>query len=100
MHFYAPTKEELIEEVEKEGSFKLEKFETFGMRSDENGGGTMSYGTRVAKTVRAIQESMISDHFGADILDALFDIYGMIMDKECATEVVNPITFQLVLRKL
>ena len=99
VNFYAPTKEEIEEEVRREGSFELDQVEMFEIeRSD--GVKDMSYGTKVARTVRAIQESMISHHFGEGIADTLFDNYGRLVDQEIAKEDIRPITFLLVLRKI
>jgi hypothetical protein len=99
VHFYAPTKDEMEAEIRREGSFELERFEMFETEKElykvsEN------YGTEVAMTVRAIQESMLSHHFGEGILDALFEIYGRMVEEEMLKEEINPITFVVVLRKL
>ncbi|WVZ10052.1 hypothetical protein V8G54_014582 [Vigna mungo] len=98
VHFYAPSKEEIEEEVKKEGSLKLERLEMFEMDKGEDG--SESYGTQVAVAVRAIQESMISHHFGERILDSLFENYGRLVDEEMAKEDIRPISFVLVLRKI
>ena len=99
MHFYAPSKEEIEDEVKREGSFELDKLEVFENKRGEKKGDEISYGTRVASAVRAIQESMISQHFGEAILDSLFEIYGAIIDEEMAKQETRPISFVLVLRK-
>ncbi|GMN29381.1 hypothetical protein TIFTF001_002411 [Ficus carica] len=98
VHFYAPSKEEIEDEVRQEGSFVLDRFEMFEIDKDENGNG--SHGTRVALTVRAIQECMIIQHFGEGILDSLFEIYGRMIDEEMSKEEIKPFTFLVVLRKL
>jgi len=98
VHFYAPSREEIEDEVMKAGSLKLERLEMFDIDKKEQG--RESYGTDVAKAVRAIQESMISNHFGEKILDSLFENYAMLVDEEIANEDINPITFVLVLRKI
>lgn len=99
MHFYAPSKEELEDEVRKEGSFKVEMVEMFEMEKDS--GSYPSYGMAVAKTVRSIQESMIAHHFGEAILDKLFDHYGRLVDQELAKHHdIKSITTVLVLTKL
>lgn len=59
-----------------------------------------SYGKRVAMTVRAIQESMISHHFGGGIMEDLFEIYGRLIDEEMVKGDVTPITLAVVLRKM
>nr|QTZ19707.1 salicylate carboxymethyltransferase-like protein [Bixa orellana] len=101
VHFYAPSKREIEETVRRDGSFETERMEMFEIgREKENG---ESYGTRVAMTVRAIQESMIRLHFGEGVdLDALFDIYGRMVDDEMAEAKggIKPITFVVVLKKL
>lgn len=85
-----------------DGSFKLERSEMFEVKMEEKNGNvmTMSYGTRLAKAVRAIQESMMSNHFGGAILDRLFEIYGTIIDEEMAKEEIRPVVFIIVLKKL
>ncbi|KAL4568977.1 hypothetical protein LXL04_024603 [Taraxacum kok-saghyz] len=97
-HFYAASREELEEEVKKDGSFEIELLEMFEI--ERNSGGYMSHGTAVARTVRAIQESMISHHFGEEILDNLFETYGKLIDEEMGIEDIKPISFIIVLRKL
>lgn len=99
VHFYAPSREEIEEEVRKEGSLKLERVEMSENKSDVQDC-RESYGTEVAKTVRAIQESMISNHFGERILDSLFQNYARLVDEEMAKEDIKPITFVTVLRKI
>ena len=99
MHFYTPSKDEIEEEVRKEGSFKLDGLEMFEIERKENYN-NKSHGTIVAMTVRAIQESMISRHFGEGILDSLFEIYGRMIDEEMAKEEIKPITSVVVLTKL
>ncbi|KAK9749647.1 hypothetical protein RND81_02G140800 [Saponaria officinalis] len=99
VHFYAPSKEEIHEEVRKEGSFKLARLEMFEIERDEESYGG-SYGIAVARTVRAIQESMIIHHFGEDILDVLFDTYGKLVDEEMGKQEIRPITFVIVLSKV
>ncbi|KAI3450979.1 hypothetical protein Pfo_007644 [Paulownia fortunei] len=98
VHFYAPSKEELEDEVRKEGSFKMELIEKFEM--DKDGGNCSSYGMAVAKTVRSIQESMIAHHFGEAILDKLFHQYGRLVDQEMAKEDIRSISIVVVLTKL
>lgn len=101
VHFYAPSKEEIEEMVKRsEGSMKMkmERVEMFEMEKDS--GEFTSYGARVAMTVRAIQESMISHHFGEEILDDLFQIYGRLLDQEIGKQDIRALTYVFVLRKL
>ena len=74
--------EEIKIEIEKEGSFIVNRLESFEIEWD--GGvddavttfGAQSRGQRVAKTIRAVVESMLEFHFGKDIMDELFKRYG------------------------
>ncbi|KAI3665440.1 hypothetical protein L6452_44067 [Arctium lappa] len=97
-HFYAPSRNELEEEVKKETSFEIDRFEMFEI--ERNSKASMSHGIAVASTVRAIQESMISHHFGEEILDSLFENYGRLVDEEMIIEDIRPVSFIIVLRKL
>ncbi|GMY11460.1 salicylate carboxymethyltransferase-like [Fagus crenata] len=98
VHFYAPSNNEIEDEVRKEGSFELDRLEMFEIERNEKHGET--YGAAVARSVRAIQESMLSHHFGQRILDSLFEIYGRMVDEELAKEEIKPISFVIVLRKV
>ncbi|CAL0308056.1 unnamed protein product [Lupinus luteus] len=97
VHFYAPSLEEIEEEVRKEGSLKLERLEMCELEKSEQG---MDYSTKVAMAIRAIQESMISNHFGERILDSLFENYARLLHEEMIKDDVKHITFVLVLRKI
>ncbi|PWA93170.1 S-adenosyl-L-methionine-dependent methyltransferases superfamily protein [Artemisia annua] len=97
-HFYAPSKNELEEEIKKEGSFVIDHFEIFETELKHKA--CVSYGTIVAKTTRAIQESMISNHFGERILDNLFENYGRMIDEELVKEDIKPVSFIIVLKKI
>ncbi|XP_043713674.1 probable methyltransferase TCM_000336 [Telopea speciosissima] len=103
IHFYAPSKEEIDDEVRKEGSFAIDRLELFEIESNMNksksNGSTATYGTTVATSVRAIQESLIRHHFGEHIVDDLFGIYGKLIDEETAKGEIRPISFIVALRK-
>ncbi|XP_007046866.2 PREDICTED: salicylate carboxymethyltransferase [Theobroma cacao] len=99
VHFYAPSTNEIEDEVGREGSFEVDRLEMFEIDREAKDG--ESYGTAVAMTVRAIQESMICNHFGDGIdLDTLFNNYGKMVDEEMAKQEIKPITFVVVLKKL
>lgn len=76
----------------------MDRFEKFDIERKSEA--CMSHGTIVARSVRAIQESMISNHFGEAILDDLFENYGKLIDEEMRIEDIRPISFITVLRKL
>jgi jasmonate O-methyltransferase len=77
-------------EIEKEGSFMVNSYETYeidwddGMelQSDHDDllGRKMSSGERVAKTIRAVVESMLESHFGSHIMDDLFQRYAKLVE--------------------
>ncbi|KAK8556834.1 hypothetical protein V6N13_064833 [Hibiscus sabdariffa] len=103
VHFYAASRNEIEDEVRREGSFELQRMETFEIEIEieKQVKGGDSYGTAVAMTVRAVQESMLYSHFGDGInLDALFDNYAKMVDQEMAKQQIHPITFLLLLNKL
>lgn len=100
--FYAPSKDEIEELVKKNSSFQLHKLEMFQIEKKHHADNQISYGTAIAKTVRAIQEPMLIHHFGIGegALHTLFEAYGRLVDEEMAKEEIKPVTFSLVLRKL
>lgn len=111
--YYAPSPEELKLEIKKEGSFIIDRLEAFEIDWDggelTNLGGeyttiipkTLSSGERVAKTIRAVVESMIECHFefGSDtLMDELFRRYSEIVDdhfRSCRAKYVN-LTISLI----
>ncbi|WRX31358.1 SAM dependent carboxyl methyltransferase - like 10 [Theobroma cacao] len=81
-------REEIKVEIQKEGSFIIDRLE--GFEIDWDGGavsdiqtaqGKLLIGQRVAKTIRAVVESMLESHFGIgqDIMDDLFSRYAEIV---------------------
>ncbi|XP_076934304.1 putative methyltransferase TCM_000336 [Bidens hawaiensis] len=97
-HFYAPSRNQLEEEIKKEESFEIDRFEMF--ENERYSGPYMSHGTAVARAIRAVQESMISKHFGEEILDRLFEYYGNFIDEEMDKEEIKPVNFIIVLKKI
>ncbi|KAK4860253.1 hypothetical protein QYF36_020029 [Acer negundo] len=84
--YYAPCPEELKLEIQKQGSFVVDRLEAFEI--DWDGGfedmdcpfGAASRGQRVAKTIRAVVESMVEYHFGKNIMDDLFQRYADLVE--------------------
>ncbi|XP_024042875.1 jasmonate O-methyltransferase-like [Citrus clementina] len=85
--YYAPCPEELKMAIQKEGSFIIDRLGHFEI--DWDGGVEeltnttllpLSRGQRVAKTVRAVVESMFELHFGKGIMDLLFARYAEMVD--------------------
>ncbi|XVF73783.1 hypothetical protein PTKIN_Ptkin13bG0009800 [Pterospermum kingtungense] len=86
--YYAPCGEEIKVEIEKEGSFIIDGLEAFEI--DWDGGavsdvhtaqGKLLIGQQVAKTIRAVVESMLESHFGIkqDVMDDLFTRFADIV---------------------
>jgi len=78
---YGPTANEVKELIDAEGSFILQKFETFKSSWDEglkeNGNGDLALDANVranfiAKYVRATTEPFLTAEFGEGIIDELF----------------------------
>ncbi|KAL5991542.1 hypothetical protein ACLOJK_012451 [Asimina triloba] len=65
--FYTPSVEETWEIIEKEGSFSIERLETFGLEAPACIPGEMR-----AKNIRCFTEPLIVSHFGQHISDHLF----------------------------
>ncbi|KAL9253587.1 putative methyltransferase [Drosera capensis] len=95
VHFYAPYRDEVEEVVSKEGSFKLDQLTMI-----QSGTTKHSSGMVIAMTIRAIQESMIEDHFGEGILDPLFSTYAKLIDNELLKGEIVATTLALVLINL
>ncbi|KZV19984.1 S-adenosyl-L-methionine-dependent methyltransferase superfamily protein [Dorcoceras hygrometricum] len=101
VHFYAPSTEELEEQVRKEGSFKVESVQVY--ETDKDAGDCSSYGVAVAKAVRSIQESMLVNHFGVTLmLDKLFHHYANLVDQHMLTQdnSISSISIALLLTKV
>ncbi|KAK3230654.1 hypothetical protein Dsin_002535 [Dipteronia sinensis] len=69
--YYTPSQEEVIEMIDKEGSFAVHLMETYAIDiGDED---IWSDATRYANNIRSFTERMISHHFGVEILEVLYD---------------------------
>ncbi|OWM80862.1 jasmonate O-methyltransferase [Punica granatum] len=80
--YYAPSIDELALEIQSQGSFMIDRMESFrngwdGGFKDVHG---MSHGERVGKMVRAVTESMLASHFGRHVMDDLFDRYEKLIE--------------------
>lgn len=86
--YYAPCPEELKIAVENEGSFMINRIEAFEIEwdasvssnSSDNEKILSSRGQQFAKTIRAVVESMMENHFGNEIMDNLFSVYSDLVD--------------------
>ncbi|KAL3514674.1 hypothetical protein ACH5RR_027391 [Cinchona calisaya] len=89
--YYAPSVEEVKVEVEQEGSFLINSLKAFEVEWDAgfstDSANVSSRGRRVAKTIRAVVESMLESQFGRDIMDDLFVKYAELVDDYYSTTV-------------
>ncbi|XP_015054822.2 benzoate carboxyl methyltransferase-like [Solanum pennellii] len=72
---YAPYEEEIKKIIQMEGSFRLEKLETFESDMTAIDKPFEDIAKLVVKTIRAVTEVMLASHFGNSIIHHLFDIY-------------------------
>lgn len=78
LSYYAPTKEEVKKVIEEEGSFKLQRLETFSMDWDtyiRKANSSLDKQARaavMATGIRAVGEPILSCQFGEAIMDDLF----------------------------
>ncbi|CAO2178623.1 unnamed protein product [Urochloa humidicola] len=97
--YYAPSAQEIEEEVTKEGSFSLHCVRTYETNLS-SGGDAKRNARTVSKTVRAVQESMLSHHFGDRIIDALFHKYTELVTESMEREEVKSVEIGVVLTRL
>ncbi|RLM93336.1 salicylate carboxymethyltransferase-like [Panicum miliaceum] len=97
--FYAPSIGEVEEEVRREGSFRLDCVQTYEI-SLSSSGDAKEDGRTVSMAIRAIQESMLSHHFGPDVVDALFHRYTELVTESMEREEVKSVQIGVVLTRL
>ncbi|KAG8660029.1 hypothetical protein MANES_02G107100v8 [Manihot esculenta] len=81
--YYEPYTEDIKAEIEKEGSFALDRLATIVLPWDGCNGGVKCDRATTARNmgnaIRAVNESMIRNHFGDEIMDCLFQSFTEIM---------------------
>ncbi|KAK1355345.1 SABATH methyltransferase 24 [Heracleum sosnowskyi] len=93
--FYTPCTDELKEIIESDSSFSIDGFETsevkWDMREeDEIMKSGDSSGKFIARTLRAITESMIASHFGSTYMDEIFERCAMLVTEHlCRVKTEN-----------
>lgn len=97
--FYAPSIQEVEEEVRREGSFRLDHVQTYEINLSSSGDAKED-GRTVSMAIRAIQESMLSHHFGPDIVDALFHKYTELVTESMEREQVKSVQIGVVLTRM
>ena len=81
---YTPFIEEVKTIVEKEGSFVIDRLETFEVNLDGNDNeenknyvfDKFTCGQSVSRCFRAVSKSLLANHFGEAIIDDLFERYA------------------------
>ncbi|KAG6483327.1 hypothetical protein ZIOFF_059971 [Zingiber officinale] len=95
--FYAPSRKEIESEVLRDGSFTIESMENYELKTST---GDPKEDARITSmAIRAIQESMISHHFGEEILDSLFQIYNGLLGEVMVKEEITSSHLLVVLKK-
>lgn len=80
MPIYGVAPKEMEALVEKNGRFSIEKMEltnpASAVKSTEDSLNTSVSGNAIARHLRAGMEGILSNHFGVDIMDELFDRFS------------------------
>ncbi|XP_059666388.1 probable 7-methylxanthine methyltransferase PCS2 isoform X2 [Cornus florida] len=99
--YYLPSPEEVQDIVEKEGSFAIEHLETFSFEiGDKQEKDTWSQGEKFANSMRFYTESLISHHFGEEIVDKLFQKTTRLLVEELAKETIIAGSILVVLSRI
>ncbi|KAL8507928.1 hypothetical protein ACS0TY_018469 [Phlomoides rotata] len=85
---YTPSPEEVRKEVEKEGSFGINKVEATEIRWAACGSWGLNEGYNVASCMRSVAESLVVEHFGESVIDQLFQKYENILS-DCMSKEDN-----------
>lgn len=98
--YYIPSQKEVKDIVDREGSFELELLETFPIKEGDKS--VWNSHEKYIKNLRSFTESMVSHHFGVEIVDKLYGKFAQIMLRDLAThtEPREVISFVVVLRRL
>ncbi|XP_061943803.1 probable methyltransferase TCM_000331 [Populus nigra] len=105
--FYHPYEGEVREIIEMEGSFDINKLETFAINWDANDDINNNNfvfdkdqcGRNVANIIRAAAEPMLVSHFGDDIMDELFKRYAEYVGEHLCVEKTKHIKIVLTMTK-
>ncbi|KAM3327083.1 hypothetical protein P3S67_002209 [Capsicum chacoense] len=106
---YAPSIKEIKQIIENEGSFKILQLETFKLKWDSSMANhgekeekilfdQKSRAVYVAGNMRAVQEPILVDHFGEEIMDDLFERFGakaIEYMENCGKGIINNVVFSL-----
>ncbi|WRX15220.1 SAM dependent carboxyl methyltransferase - like 10 [Theobroma cacao] len=73
--YYAPTPKEVRHVIQTEGSFQIQRLETYKIDWDSRSQNGMK-GKNVARTIRAVAESLLENHFTGLNMDDLFERFA------------------------
>lgn len=96
--FYAPSLKEIEDAVGKDGSFAIDHIQVYELNTST--GNAKEDAAVTSTAIRAIQESMITHHFGEGIVDTLFQYYRELLSKAMSKEEIHSAHLVVVLRKL
>lgn len=102
--FYTPCTDELKTIIEFESSFCLDKLETFEVKwdmrdEDEIIKSKDNSGKFIAKTTRAVMESLLASHFGNTFMDKIFERFAKHVTEHLAREKSNYFNILISLRR-
>ncbi|ONK70106.1 uncharacterized protein A4U43_C05F30320 [Asparagus officinalis] len=103
---YAPAIEEVKELVQNEGSFEFYQAKVFELnwdpfddQMDDFVADSFVSGENAMKTIRAVMEPMLANHFGGAVMDALFSRYAMNVAEHLKKEKTKYVNFTVALTK-
>ncbi|XXG77322.1 hypothetical protein AAC387_Pa08g1494 [Persea americana] len=104
---YTPSVKELKAVINMEGSFHLDQLQITEVNWDTNdrddNEGFIFYkttsGQNVAKYIRAVAESMLTSHFGEEIIDELFERFAENVGEHLAKEKTKHVNFTFSMTK-
>ncbi|KAL7229083.1 hypothetical protein ACSBR2_007723 [Camellia fascicularis] len=102
--YYIPSAKEVQDVVERQGSFKIENIDTIAVNNVGKGldnGDVWVRGEIFGKRVRVFTESMISNQFGEEVLDKIYEKFTRIAVSDwVGTQSTGAITIVAVLNKI
>ncbi|KAK6929449.1 SAM dependent carboxyl methyltransferase [Dillenia turbinata] len=97
--YYTASKEEIIDIVEKEGSFTVELIETSIDHFVDEDMDNQSKARKIAKNFRCFSEPVLAYHFGNAIMDKLYDKIACNLTERLATKTCEQVSISVVLRR-
>ncbi|KAF5959650.1 hypothetical protein HYC85_000859 [Camellia sinensis] len=99
--YYSPSYEEEQDIVEREGSFTIKLMKAFSLDAmDKQEKDVRAKVGKYAKGIRSFTESMISNQFGDEVIDKLYDKFTHIVVEDLAKKSPKATSIILVLTKI